>query len=149
MALRIFCSLGIRFVFLLLMLLAYGDIEPNPGPRKRSTCCNFSIYNWNLNSITAHNFEKVDLLEAYNTFKKIDIIYLSELCLDSSILSDNDNLIIKGYKLVRDDHPDDVNRDGICAYIRESLPVSCLFNTYFKECLILKVCINNKRVCII
>ena len=68
------------------MLLAFGDIEPNPGPRKRSTCCNFSICNWNLNSITAHNFEKVDLLEAYNTFKKIDIICLSELSKVISLL---------------------------------------------------------------
>ena len=33
----------------------------------------------------------------------------------------------------------------VCLYIRESLPVTCLFNTYFKECLILEVYISNKK----
>ena len=77
------------------------------------------------NSIVAHNFEKADLLETYNTVKKFDIICLLESDLDSSMLFDNDDLIIKGYKLIRYDHPDDIKRRGVCAYIRESLPVRC------------------------
>ena len=36
-------------------------------------------------------------------------------------------------------NPDNIKRDGVCAYIRETLSVRCLFNTYFKECLILEV----------
>ena len=35
--------------------------------------------------------------------------------LDSSILYDNYNLVIKGYKLVRVDHPDHIKRGGECA----------------------------------
>ena len=133
-----FCSLGILFVFILLTLLVCDNIELNPRLRKRDTCYNLSICHWNLNSITAHNFEKVNLLEAYNTVNKFDRICLSETYLDFSILSDNDNLVIKGY------HPDDIKRGGVCAYIRESL-ARCLFNSYLKECLILEVCINNKK----
>ena len=140
-----FCSLGIRFVFVLLMLLACGDTELNPGPRKRDTCHNLSNCHWNLNCTAAHNFEKLNLLEAYNTVNKFDIICLLEKYLDSSILSDNYNSVIKGYKLARDDHPDDIKRGGVCAYIRELLPVRCLFNTYLKEYLILEVCINSKK----
>ena len=49
--------------------------------------------------MTAHNFEKINLLEAYNTINKFDVICLSESYLDSSIASDNDNLNIKGYNL--------------------------------------------------
>ena len=37
------------------------------------------------------------------------MICLSKLYLDFSILSDNNNLITKGYKFIRDDHSDDVN----------------------------------------
>lgn len=60
-----FCSLAILFVFVLLMLLVCGDTELSPGPRKRDTCHNLSIFHWNSNSIDVHNFEKVIFLEAY------------------------------------------------------------------------------------
>ena len=73
-----FCSLGIRFVFALLMLLVCGDDELNPGPRKRDTCYSLSVYCWSLNSIAIHNFEKVNLLEVYNTVNKFDTNCLSE-----------------------------------------------------------------------
>ena len=53
------CSSGFRFVFVMLILLTLGDIESNPGPRRRDSCYNFSICHWNLNSMTAHNFEKI------------------------------------------------------------------------------------------
>ena len=33
----------------------------------------------------------------------------------------------------------------MCVYFKESLPVRCLPNSFFKECLILEVSINNKR----
>ena len=95
--------------------------------------------------MTAHNFEKINLLEAYNTINKFDVICLSESYLDSSIASDNDNLNIKGYNLYRVDHPNNVKRGGVCAYIRESLPVRCIGNAYLQECLILEISINNKK----
>ena len=74
------------------------------------------------------------------------MIYLSESYLDSSVSSDNDNLNINRYKLVRADHPGNVIRGGVCAcvYFKESLPVRCFYNLYLKECLVLEVSINNK-----
>ena len=126
------CSLCIIFVFILLMLLVCGNIELILGARKCDSCYNLSICHWNLNSTAAHNFEKVKLLEAYNTVNKFDTICLSETCLDASVLSDNDNLVIKVYELARDDHPDNSKRGGVCAYVRESFQVRCLFNTYLK-----------------
>ena len=42
---------------------------------------------------------------------------------------------------------DNIKRDGVCAYIRETLSVRCLFNTYFKECLVLEVLSTIKWVC--
>ena len=41
-----------------------GDIEKNPGPR-HSSCENFLICHWNLNSVTAHSYVKISLLKAY------------------------------------------------------------------------------------
>ena len=98
----VFCffSFGFRFVFILLILFVSGDVELNPGPKNRNSCYNFSICHWNLNSITAHNFAKLNLLQAYNTIHDFDTICLSESYLDSSISSNNDNLYIRDYKLV-------------------------------------------------
>ena len=73
------------------------------------------------------------------------MICLSESYLDSTVSSDNDNLYIRDYKLVRTDHPGNIKRGGVCACFKESLPVSCLSNPYLKECLIFEVSINNKR----
>ena len=73
------------------------------------------------------------------------MICLSKSYLDASVSSDNDNLYITGYKLVRGDHPGNVKRGGVCVYFKESLPVKCFSNSYLKECLILEVSINNER----
>ena len=64
---------------------------------------------------------------------------------DSSIASDNNELDIKGCNLYRADHPNNVKRGGVCAYIRESLPVRCFSNTYLQEYFILEISINNKN----
>ena len=149
----VFCffNFGFRFVFILLILFVCGDTDLNPGRKNRNSCYNFSICHWNLNSITAHNFGKVNvLLQAYNAIINFDMICLSESYLDSSVFSDNDNndndnLYIKDYKLVRADHPGNVKRGGVCVYFKESLPASCPPNPYLKECLIFEVSINNNR----
>ena len=62
-------------------------IQKNTGPKNKSDI-NFSIYDWNLNSIAAHNDAKVSLLKAYITVYKLDIVCISEIYLDSSITSD-------------------------------------------------------------
>ena len=124
----VFCffSLGFRFVFILLVLFVCGDIGLSPGPKNRNSCYDFSICHWNLNSITAHNFAKVNLLQAHNAIHDFDMICLSESYLDSSVSFDNDNLYIKDYKLVRADGPGNVKRGVVCVYFKESLSVSCL-----------------------
>ena len=122
------CSSVFRFAFIMLILLTCSAIESNPGPRRCDSCNNFSICHWNLNSMTAYNFEKINLLEAYNTINKFDVICLLESYLDSSIAYDKDDLNIKGYNLYSTDHPNNVKRGGVCVSIRESLPVRCLSN---------------------
>ena len=38
---------------------------------------------------------------------------------------------IKGYNLYRADHPNNVERSGLCAYIRESVAVTSYVGTYW------------------
>ena len=113
-----------------------GNIELNPGPNKTDSSCKFSVCHRNLNTLAAHNFEKVELLEAFNTINKFDIICVSE----SS--SDNEDINIK---LVRADHPNNIKRGGVCVYVRESLPVQVVPNHHLSECLILEVNLKNKK----
>ena len=97
-----------------------------------------------MNSLTAYNFEKVILLEAYDTLDKFDINCLLESFLDSSIVTENSNLKINGYKMVRADHSNNIER-GVFAHITKSLPVRNFSNSYLSEYLTLEVTINNKK----
>ena len=58
-------------------------------------------------------FTKVSLLSAYISVHKFDIICLSETYLNSKIPSDDENLEIAGYNLVREDHPSNSNCGGV------------------------------------
>ena len=99
------------------------DIELYPGPKSNS-CENFSVCHWNLNSISAHNFSKVLLFNAYTSLHSFDIICLSETYLDSCILSHDANLEIQGYDLIRACHPSNVKRGGVYIYYKNHLPLN-------------------------
>ena len=73
------------------------------------------------------------------------MIFIHESFLDFSILTENNNLKINGYKVVRVDHPNNVKRESVCAYIKESLPVRNFSNSYLSKCLTLEVSTNNKK----
>ena len=47
-----------------LMIKISGDIELNPGPKQKQDQ-SLSICHWNLNSIPAHSFQKLKLLQGY------------------------------------------------------------------------------------
>ena len=120
-----------------------GDIEMNLGP-KPSSCNKFSICHWNLNSISAHNFIKLSLLRAYISVRNFDILCLSETYLDSTISSNDSNLIIPGYKLYRADHPSNVKRGGICIYYKNLLPLKVTNIQYLQECINFEMKIGDK-----
>ena len=64
------CSSGCSFVFIMLVVLTCGDVESNPLPGRRCFCYNFSLCHCNFNSMTAHNSEKINLIETCNTINK-------------------------------------------------------------------------------
>ena len=123
-----FISVVLYIHYVRLYFIAFkrgGEIEENPGP-KPYICGSLSISYWNLNSISAHNFIKLSLLRAYISINKTDIICLSETYLDSSIPSDDDNLELPGYNLVRADNPTNTKRGGVCIYYHNSLPLKVI-----------------------
>ena len=118
------------FVFVVLMLFACGDIELNLCPKKWSSCCNFSVSHWSLNSISGHIFSKIALLQAYHIIHQYGMICLGKSYPDASVSSDNGNLNLSGYKLVRANDPVKVKGGSLFVYFKESLPVRCFPNSY-------------------
>ena len=121
--------------FLLSILLISGDVQSNPGPNFVSKE-SFSICHWDLISITAHNYAKILLLKVYIAVYGFDIICLPATFFDSKTLSDNDNLDISGYNLVRSDHLSNSKRGGVCIYYKKILPIRIInvnsFNEYIR-----------------
>ena len=99
------------WLYIILISLS-GDVQLNPGPKDKSSSA-FSICHWNLNSITAHNYAKMLLLEAHIAAQKFDVVCISETYLDSRNAYDDSNLEIAGYNLIRSDHPSNKKRGGV------------------------------------
>ena len=127
-------------VFFLLFLS--GDIELNPGVRNYS---NLKICFWNLNSLPSYNFAKLSLLQAYNSLHKFDIICLSETYLDSTISSNDPQLSLAGYKIIRSDNPLNIKKGGVCIFFKETLPLNIVNITQLKECLVVEILYNNRK----
>ena len=100
---------------------------------------------WNPNSITSHSYAKVSLLKACVTAHKMDIICLSETFLDSSIQSDNDNLEISEYNLVRSDYSSNNKRGGVCIYYKALLPLRVIDICFLRECITFEGVIGDKQ----
>ena len=126
------------------LLLLHGDIEANPGPNKKYksfTCCH-----WNVNSLAANNMLKLSSIAAYNSIHKYDFICISETYLDSSVQSDDRDISINGYNLIRADLPSNNKRGGVCIYYRESLAVQLVKTNYLNQCLLCEISFNNEKV---
>ena len=129
-------------VFAFLLLLKHGDIEINPGPKKKETRF-FSCLHWNVNSILAHN--KLTLLEVYNTIHQYDILCISETYLDSSVSKDDTTLSLPGYNLARSDHPDYVKRGGVCLYYKENLSLRNINVSFLSQCVLCEVTLQRQK----
>ena len=131
-------------------VLICGDVELSPGPRKTKSCYNFSSCNCNLNSITTYNFSKTPVLEMYNSQHKFDICIFFFF----SIRTKKKNICISETSRFKfpDDHPRFniprrmVRADIFCACLKESFTVRPVACPYLKECLLLEVFIQSKKV---
>ena len=86
-----------------ILLIWSGDVELNPGPKKSSS---LTFFHWNLNGIAAHDFAKISLIQSHALFYNIDILFLSETFLDSSIETN----------YPWSDHPSNIKRGGVCMF---------------------------------
>ena len=129
-------------IWFITIILLYGDIEINPGPKSSSREC-FSTCHWNLNSISAQSYTKVSLLTAYNLIHNFNIIYISETFLNSETAPNDPNLEIPGYNMYRADHPSNCKR-GVSIFYKATIPLRVLNISNLSQCINFEVSIANK-----
>ena len=90
----------------------------------------------------AHSYNKLFILRIYVAVYKFDVSCLSETYLDFTVASDDGNLGILGYNLVRSDHSANTKRRRTCLYYKTCFPFRVLGIQYLNECMNfeLKIC---------
>ena len=86
-------------------------------------------------------YTNVSLLSAYISFHKFHIICLSEINLNSTILSDDGNLTIHGYDFIGEDHPSNSEQKGVCASYQDLLPLKV---SDLQESILFELRVSNK-----
>ena len=86
---------------LLIKIRGNAELNPRPNQKQHESLLN---YHWNLNIISDHIFQKLELFQSYYSINNIEILCLSETFLDSDISGDNDNLQLPRFKLIRADY---------------------------------------------
>ena len=89
------------------LLILCDDVERN---RRLKNTKYFSLCRWNLNSVFAHEFEKVSAVKAFNVTEKFDFLCLPKSYLDFTVSSDENSLSLNVYKLICSDHPMTLSR---------------------------------------
>ena len=84
------------------------------------------------------------LVKDYIAIHKLDIICISETYLESSTPSDDNNLEISEYTLVRSDHPSKNKRSGVCIYYKNFLPFRIVNVQYLQESICFELNIGDK-----
>lgn len=79
---------SIIFIYVNHIMKLCGDVEEKPG-LKLSSNQSFSICNWNLDSISAHNYIKLSHLRVYFSTHKFNVLCIYETYLDSDTSHDH------------------------------------------------------------
>ena len=78
----------IRYIwFYSILVKLSSDAEKNPVPKPKP-CQSLSIFHWNINSVSTHNFSRVSLLRGYISIHKFYVICISETFLNSDTVFD-------------------------------------------------------------
>ena len=131
------------WVSLLLVLLS-NDIEMNPGPGHSYRENFFTFMNWNLNSLSKDNFQRVQAIEAHNSLFNYDLISVCETSLNSSI--EIPDPLLNDYNFLPANHPDDVTHGGVGLFYKTSLPLKRREDLSFDESIVVELNFGRKKI---
>ena len=124
------------------LLFIDGDVHLNPGPPHNH---DFKFMHWNVNSLPAHNFSRIPLIQAHNSIHNFHLIGITETALNSSIT--DDQLDFPGYSAIRCDLPANDTHGGVLIFhkidlsVKNRLDLCNLFIT-----IVLELSISRKRL---
>ena len=125
----------------LIVLILSNDIETNPGDLHHGF---LTFCNWNINSLSKDNFQRVSLLEAQNSLYNYDIISLCEVSLNSNTIVPDK--LLDGYKFVSCNSLSGKKQGGVGIFYKESLPIVIRHDLSFNECIVAELKFGRKRI---
>ena len=94
--------------------------------------------------MSAYNYFKISLLNAYIYAQNFDIICLFETHVTSYTNINDGNLAIQEYIMYCIYHPSDAKRGEIYIYYQTMMPLKVLLTNYLQKCINFEVTIRNK-----
>ena len=131
------------WVSLLLVLLS-NDIEINPGPGLSYHENFFTFMNWNLNSLSKDNFQRVQAIEAHNSLFNYDLISICETSLNDSI--EIPDPLLDNYTFLPANHPDNVTHGGVGLFYKNTLPLKQRKDLSFDESIVVELKFGRKKI---
>ena len=134
----------LRYIFYYILKSYYIAvmIDINPGPKQSSMTFCHSI----SNSICAHGFIKISLLQEDLTEHNFDIICLSETFSYLSLDSKGDRSKINSYNLIRSDHPScSKNEAFVFITWKVFLLLEGTISVFLSSCLLTEFRSENKK----
>ena len=132
----------------LLLLLLSNDIEVNPGPDSGPGLSYhknfFTFMNWNLNSLSKDNFQRVQAIEAHNTLFNYDLISICETSLNDSI--EIPDPLLNNYTFIPANHPDNVAHGGVGLFYKNTLPIKHRDDLSFDESIVVELKFGRKKI---
>ena len=129
------------FYYKILIILTHGDVHTNPGPSPSSL---FKFAHWNPNSLVAHNFSRIPILEAFMIKENLNLFAITESALKNSI--PDRNIEIEGFSHIRNDLPPTDRCGGVLLYHRNDLPVKNRTDLQIPNSIVVEIHISRKKI---
>ena len=127
------------YYYKMIDLLTHGDIETNPGPPSL-----FRFMHWNCNSIPAHEFERIPILEAYAAQENLNLIAITESALKDSML--DEKIEINGYSILRNNLPINDRCGGVVLYYKNDISVKNRVDLSIPNTIVAEISILRKKI---
>ena len=116
--------------------MTHGEIHPNPGPTSL-----FKFMHWNLNSIPAHEFQRIAILENFAFQENLNLIDLTETALKNS--HTNEKIEIQNYSFIRNDLSNNDRCGGVILYHENDLPVKNRIDLQIPNTIVTEISISK------
>ena len=129
------------YYYKMIIMFSHGDIHPNPGPSSSSF---FNFAHWNLNSLAAHDFARIPILETFAIQENQNLLAITESALKKDV--PNNKIDIDGFSHIRNDLPPNDRCGGVVLYYKNDLPVKNRPELCIPNCIVAEISVARKKI---